>query len=278
MKLKVLSVVKFRSIKKCEINFNDITAIVGQNNSGKSSILRALNAFFNPLLELDSFIDKSHQYSKNTKTIIECTFSDVPDKNPFKSFTNRNGDLTVKLTFDNKKNLLIHNVRNSGNYKEASKNFINSLFSEIGYVLIPAIRNYEQTIANKKTILKNLLDKYLNIYTAKRDTFSRPVTDAVKNLHNNALKKVSSELNENYNSKHEFNFSIQHISELNYEILLNDLTLNIEESNKLFKLIDCGSGVQSLANIAIYRLFAKLDKKKIILGIEEPEINLHPQA
>lgn len=277
MKLKTLSITKFRSIKNSELYFNDINAIVGQNNSGKSSLLRALNAFFNPELELNSFIDKSHQYTAKTKPIIELTFSEVPDKNPFKSFT-ISGELTIKLIFDNRTNRLIHHIKNKRKYKEASKSFMGSLFGEIGFVLIPAIRNYEQTVANEKTILKNLLDKYLSIYTAKRDTFSRPVMDAVKNLHNNALKKVSTELNKNYNSKHNFKFSIQHYSELNYAILLNDLSLNIEESDKLFKLIDCGSGIQSLANIAIYRLFAKLDKRKIILGIEEPEINLHPQA
>ena len=278
MKLKILSITKFRSIKKSELYFNDINAIVGQNNSGKSSLLRALNAFFNPDLELNYFIDKSHQYSPKTKSIIKLTFSEVPDKNPFKSYTNKSGELTIKLTFDNQNNQLTHYIKNKRTYKEASKSFMSSLFAEIGFVLIPAIRNYEQTIANEKTILKNLLDKYLSIYTAKRDTFSRPVMDAVKNLYNNALKKVSTELNKNYNTKHEFKFSIQHYSELNYTILLNDLSLNIEESEKLFKLIDCGSGIQSLANIAIYRLFAKLDKRKIILGIEEPEINLHPQA
>lgn len=278
MKLKSVNISFFRSIKNCYIHLNDINAIVGQNNSGKSSILRALNSFFNPEEELRYFIDRSHQYSSKTKSIIELTFIDIPDRNPFKPYIKTNGELIIKLSCDAKKNRLVHFIKNKQSYKEASKSFLNSLFSEISFVLIPAIRNYEQTIANEKTILKNLLDKYLSIYTAKRNTFSRPVTNAVSYLYNNALKKVSAKLDKCYNANHNFQFSIQHYSELNYEVLLNDLSLNIEESNKQFRLIDCGSGVQSLANIAIYRLFSKLDNRKIILGIEEPEINLHPQA
>lgn len=47
MKIKELHIEKFRAILKCDIEFKDIMAIVGENNSGKTTILRALNAFFN---------------------------------------------------------------------------------------------------------------------------------------------------------------------------------------------------------------------------------------
>lgn len=45
MKIKELHIEKFRAILKCDIEFKDIMAIVGENNSGKTTILRALNAF-----------------------------------------------------------------------------------------------------------------------------------------------------------------------------------------------------------------------------------------
>ena len=41
---------------------------------------------------------------------------------------------------------------------------------------------------------------------------------------------------------------------------------------------DCGTGLQSVTIIAFYRVLAKLKGKHIILGLEEPETNLHPQA
>lgn len=47
MKLVSADIENFRSIKKCSIHFNEITAIVGENNAGKSAVLRALNSFFN---------------------------------------------------------------------------------------------------------------------------------------------------------------------------------------------------------------------------------------
>jgi predicted ATP-dependent endonuclease of OLD family len=43
-------------------------------------------------------------------------------------------------------------------------------------------------------------------------------------------------------------------------------------------LQEWGSGTKSLAVIAMHRAFALLNNGSIILGIEEPETNLHPQA
>lgn len=48
MKLKKLILENFKAYEKAEIDFNDITIIVGRNDSGKSTILQALNLFFNP--------------------------------------------------------------------------------------------------------------------------------------------------------------------------------------------------------------------------------------
>ena len=47
MKLAKIHIKNFRSIQNSEIRFDEITALVGENNAGKSAILRAINAIFN---------------------------------------------------------------------------------------------------------------------------------------------------------------------------------------------------------------------------------------
>lgn len=49
MKLTKIRIEKFRAIREAEICVGTELALVGQNSSGKSSVLRALNAFFNYL-------------------------------------------------------------------------------------------------------------------------------------------------------------------------------------------------------------------------------------
>lgn len=48
MKLTKLIITNFRGYKnRTEVGFNDITTFVGKNDSGKSTILEALDIFFN---------------------------------------------------------------------------------------------------------------------------------------------------------------------------------------------------------------------------------------
>lgn len=56
MRIEYIEINKFRSIEKCQITLDTVNAIVGQNNSGKSALIRALNAFFNPEDEKQSFL------------------------------------------------------------------------------------------------------------------------------------------------------------------------------------------------------------------------------
>ena len=48
MKIKTLRIKNFRSYhRETTVNFEDLTAFVGKNDMGKSSILEALDIFFN---------------------------------------------------------------------------------------------------------------------------------------------------------------------------------------------------------------------------------------
>jgi len=59
------------------IDFHDLSVLIGKNDSGKSTILEALNAFFNDSIEKDDFCVYA---SEGEKIIISCIFSDLPEK------------------------------------------------------------------------------------------------------------------------------------------------------------------------------------------------------
>ena len=75
MKLKQAIIENFRSIKNCSIRFHELTAIVGENNSGKTGILRALNSVFNYEFEEQDFQNGAHRYAPRTITKITLIFS-----------------------------------------------------------------------------------------------------------------------------------------------------------------------------------------------------------
>lgn len=77
MKVTALQIQKFRSIDNTTITMNQMLAIVGANNVGKSHFLRALNAFFNYDDEKEAFLSQDHVYSFRSRPRITVTFSDV---------------------------------------------------------------------------------------------------------------------------------------------------------------------------------------------------------
>lgn len=278
MKIKDIHISKFRSIENGKFHFNQITAIVGQNNSGKSALMRALNSFFNPTLELFHFIDGTNLYStKRAVPRITIDFESVPNKQIYNPYLN-NAEICVKQEFNKQRNKLEYSVKNNGNFQIASDDFITELFNDVQFVLIPTERGAKHKGHDEISILKQLLDNFFLTHTAKRDTLSPKVKDAFKYLKQNALSKVSKGIEDMYLAKKGFRVEIDSKFPLNYELFINDLGIKIIEEGQNFKLEECGSGIQSLVAISIYRYLANLNHTNYIIGIEEPEINLHPQA
>ena len=73
-------------------------------------------------------------------------------------------------------------------------------------------------------------------------------------------------------------FKLQFPSDIDYTTLLNQIQISLNEYNSTYALREWGSGTRSLAVIAMHRANALMQKRSIVLGIEEPETNLHPQA
>ena len=59
---------------------HDITAIVGENNAGKTAVLRALNSVMNFKEEEENFINYRHRFAPRCNTHIGVVFTDVPQR------------------------------------------------------------------------------------------------------------------------------------------------------------------------------------------------------
>lgn len=80
MKLIKLKIKNFRCYKdEVEIKIDDLTTIIGKNDIGKSTILEALEIFFNnDLVKIES--SDANVYSTDKKVIITCEFGELPSK------------------------------------------------------------------------------------------------------------------------------------------------------------------------------------------------------
>jgi predicted ATP-dependent endonuclease of OLD family len=83
MKIKTVRIKNFRSYKdEVEIEFGDLTAFVGKNDIGKSTVLEALDIFFNDgkgVIKLDKDdINKQALAADDTDTVISVCFEGLP--------------------------------------------------------------------------------------------------------------------------------------------------------------------------------------------------------
>lgn len=82
MRLKKIYIENFRGYKeKTEITFEDVTTLIGRNDSGKSTILEALDIFFNDskgVVKLDN--DDVNVSSGKDIITIEAVFGNLPEK------------------------------------------------------------------------------------------------------------------------------------------------------------------------------------------------------
>lgn len=83
MKVKTIKIQNFRSYKdEVEIEFGDLTAFVGKNDIGKSTVLEALDIFFNcgsGVIKLDKDdVNKQALSDGNTETEISVCFEELP--------------------------------------------------------------------------------------------------------------------------------------------------------------------------------------------------------
>lgn len=83
MKIKTIKIQNFRSYKnEVEIEFGDLTAFVGKNDIGKSTVLEALDIFFNcgsGVIKLDKDdVNKQALSEGNIETVISVCFEELP--------------------------------------------------------------------------------------------------------------------------------------------------------------------------------------------------------
>lgn len=275
MKITNIDIRKFRSIDQCSLHLNDINAVVGQNNSGKSAVIRALNSFFNPENEELSYIQGKHSYTSKSIPKITITFDSLGDG--FQQY--REGDiLEVQQVYQSSTRKISYKFRSHGRFIAAPDDLLQEIKENIAFIYIPPNRSPDQLKWEENALIKNLVEEYLKVETQRRDTLTPKFRSAAEYLENGALKRISKEVEGYYSLRHTFNFSLSFNQNSNFMSFLNGIEMHINELGVDHHLDDCGTGLQSLTIIALHRVLANLKHQNIILGLEEPETNLHPQA
>lgn len=275
MKLSKLSIEKFRAIRKSEIELGQETAFVGQNSAGKSSILRALNAFFNFKLEEAAFREGRHSFQKTTSAVIALEFSNVPEDCTLPRIEADGNVIRARLKFRKSPSWQIFV---NGNWITAPGDMHETLSEHIRYVYVPMRRDHEVSGWNDTGLLKSVVEAWLQKHTSKRDTISPKVSELSNKIQRQAFNGLSKQIRQVTPLNGNFSFALEYDTPPDYSLLLSNLGLRVTEGDTTVDLQDCGSGTQSMTAFGLYSYLAELQGSTYVLGIEEPEQNLHPHA
>lgn len=276
MKLEKIDLTRFRSIEKCSIFVGNVNALVGENNVGKSALLRALNSFFNLESERENFLNGTHLYTQRSQTKIKLTFNNIPNNSGLEEYLN-DEKLVLELKYLPGTKRFTLNAFTPDSVS-LNLDFLNQIKKYVDYVFIPPTRNEDQFKWEESKAIKRVVSALLEKKFKSRDTVSRRFVEAAGFLQRNAFDKLGSQLTEFYGDKSTFEFELTFKKNLTFLDFLTDLDFNVVENSAKNHIENCGTGVQSLSIIALYRMLASIKKSNVILGVEEPETNLHPQS
>lgn len=103
MQIRSVAIKKYKAISDLKIEIESVTALMGGNNAGKSTILRAISLFFEaaPKLDTDDFFDRNADEIE-----ISITFHNLnnSEKEEFGSAV-INDEITISRVFSNDKNI-----------------------------------------------------------------------------------------------------------------------------------------------------------------------------
>lgn len=160
MKLEAIKLKNFRGYKEeIEIKIGNLIAFVGKNDIGKSTILEALDIFFNDknaIVKIDSSdVNKSALQENDKETIISAIFSDLPEKIIIDTTNETSFDEEYLLNADGKLEI-VKKYSNGGSAKIFIRAFhpTNSNCSDL---LLKKNKDYKDIITKNNITCDNLV-------------------------------------------------------------------------------------------------------------------------
>jgi predicted ATP-dependent endonuclease of OLD family len=184
MKIKTIKIQNFRSYKdEVEIEIGDLTAFVGKNDIGKSTVLEALDIFFNcgsGIIKLDKDdINKQALSEGNTETIISVCFEELPT--------------SIVIDSTNLTTLQAEYLLNSSGQLEIAKKYSNGGKEKVFVIANhPTGNDCKDLLLKKNTDLQKIIRD--NTITCSNQTINAVMRDAIWQHYSSELELANIEI------------------------------------------------------------------------------------
>lgn len=270
MKITRVIIQNWRSVKDADFAPSDMTVLVGANNAGKTNILSAINFLLGDRWPMPANLLDSDYYlnDRQRDIFIQLDFEDAPYRTI--NFDTSREKYTMRAYDENRNQVYRFNNEERGRlafaYVDASRSFDRQFGVSRWTLFGQAVRLLHDDLLQAGNTqlpdLRGLLDQahdllktdlYNSFETALRDAFAEQLRT----------------------SRYDIQFQFRTIDETN---LYRSLYPTLVERGQFKSPSEAGSGVRNLLVLALFHAFARAFRGGAILGIEEPELFLHPHA
>lgn len=271
MKISRVIIQNWRSVKEADFEPADMTVLVGANNAGKTNILSAINFLIGDrwpqpgnLLDSDFYLN-----DRRREIFIQLDFENAPYS---------------RLDFDTSRERYVFQAYDLRGQPVRS-GFDNDQRARLAFAYVDAGRNFERKFGVSRWTLFGQAVRILHDDLLQSDSDRLPQLRALLSQAHNLLKTdlyAEFELamrdafgEQLRTSRYDVQFQFRTIDETN---LYRSLYPTLIERGAAKSPAEAGSGIRNLLVLALFHAFAHAFKGGAILGIEEPELFLHPHA
>ena len=293
-----------------EFSKSGLTALIGPNNIGKSTVLRILDILLGDKWPSGRFTEEDfHNNDLQNEIVLACTFFNsinidikgqsisikgvaLRAKHLSTGYGEGSIDVDYKLLESDKNiNSLDFGKLDIATYRysDGSKGTIyigQEIRNQLPITItVPLVKLITEQPTNRWSVLGRMLQKVENKFSTdepKKADFEEKIKEAVNILRIDEFNEIEKDIKEFWNIMKPKNLTTTELTFLDYEPwrYYRQFKLSVKQNDKDVPIETLGEGVQRLAVIALYRTYLKRHgrSQKAILLIEEPESYLHPQA
>lgn len=283
IKITKITIKRFRSILNMTINIDNmdnLVAICGENNVGKTNTLRAIDLFFNPTnynIATDRPTLKQAQGGASVDTKITIEFYDTSIGRFYevtREFRGGGDEKPKGYTYERTRG---NNKIRKNSKSNMTTSHINKILNAIEFRYIASINIDTPLLVEQLT--ENIID---GEYEMTRMTQSKKALKDAYEEYTNGLQEILDKFSEeiagtfrDFKSEWDVRFNVPQNGNTFRELISDDVELIIDDKGCI-EMESKGSGLQRLAVILLnFEILKRMRKASIIVCIDEPDIYLH---
>jgi putative ATP-dependent endonuclease of the OLD family len=270
MQIKSIQIKNFRSIKDSGViaDITKIFALIGRNNAGKSSFLKAIQvAFCKREVDVNDF-HKDTAEDIEIICVLEKGSVDAKESTEFKILCAREG---LKSTY-----------YINGEKKPKKSEYISFLPELLSISDIRTPKDSMTTDGNRTTLLKQIMKLRSNDNADDLNERFSNLSQQMAELKAQESTAISAKITEKFRDVvGEQSFSITITPDIDLEkgiAYKTGITDQDIPNAKTVDILNSGTGLQSMYLLSLLEVFSEMSvkDKEVVLIIEEPEVYLHP--